>query len=189
MKAKRKSTGTRLRFEVFKRDGFRCVYCGATPMQASLQADHVVPVAEGGETTAENLVTSCATCNAGKSDVPLDRRSLRPVEAERLQAQEDHIEQIRQFLEIQRQIEDERRKAVDLIAEHWETVVGPMSEDMYGRFDALMREWPHDALVKAMGLTARKMGSPGLPFKAYRAEQQAKYFHGILRNWRQGKGL
>jgi 5-methylcytosine-specific restriction endonuclease McrA len=31
-----------------------------------LHADHVVPVAAGGETTEVNLVTACETCNLGK---------------------------------------------------------------------------------------------------------------------------
>lgn len=44
---KRKSTGKRLRFEVFKRDHFTCQYCGAQPPDIVLVADHIVAVAEG----------------------------------------------------------------------------------------------------------------------------------------------
>lgn len=57
----------RLRFEVLRRDGFRCTYCGATPLEAELHIDHVVPVALGGQDTPENLTTSCDACNAGKA--------------------------------------------------------------------------------------------------------------------------
>lgn len=57
-----------LRFRVLQRDGFRCQYCGrAVRDGATLHLDHVVPVAAGGETTEDNLITACETCNLGKS--------------------------------------------------------------------------------------------------------------------------
>jgi len=62
----------RLRFEIFKRDGFRCTYCGATPVDSELHADHVVPKALGGQDTPENLTTSCADCNSGKASTSAD---------------------------------------------------------------------------------------------------------------------
>jgi hypothetical protein len=57
-----------LRFAVLRRDGFRCAYCGqGEPEGVQLHIDHIVPVARGGRTELENLVTACATCNIGKS--------------------------------------------------------------------------------------------------------------------------
>lgn len=50
---------------MLQRDGFRCRYCGATPLRGYLQLDHVDP---RGPSRMENLVTSCAACNNGKSD-------------------------------------------------------------------------------------------------------------------------
>ena len=69
---KRVPVSKRMRFEVFKRDSFECQYCGATPPGAMLHCDHIEPVARGGKTEMDNLVTSCEACNQGKSDVPLD---------------------------------------------------------------------------------------------------------------------
>jgi len=57
---------TRLRFEILRRDNFRCTYCGATPDEGELHIDHVVPVALGGTDIAQNLTTACAPCNTGK---------------------------------------------------------------------------------------------------------------------------
>lgn len=71
MSAPRKAISTRTRFEVFKRDGFRCAYCGSHPPDALLHVDHVVAVANGGGNDMDNLVTACGTCNMGKSAVPL----------------------------------------------------------------------------------------------------------------------
>jgi hypothetical protein len=57
-----------LRFRVLQRDGFRCQYCGRSARDgAILHLDHVVPVAAGGPTSEGNLITSCETCNFGKS--------------------------------------------------------------------------------------------------------------------------
>lgn len=63
----RQSISKKLRFDVFKRDGFKCVYCSATPSETVLlEIDHVHPVAEGGANDMDNLVTACWDCNRGK---------------------------------------------------------------------------------------------------------------------------
>lgn len=55
------------RFDVFKRDQFKCIYCGAHPSESVLlEVDHIHPVAEGGTNDIDNLVTSCDACNRGK---------------------------------------------------------------------------------------------------------------------------
>lgn len=66
MKSKRKSISKKTRFEVFKRDGFKCQYCGAHPPSVLLHVDHIRPVADGGGNDDENLVTACEPCNLGK---------------------------------------------------------------------------------------------------------------------------
>lgn len=98
--AKRVSTGKKLRFEVLKRDGFVCQYCGACPPKVLLVIDHITPVADGGETEIDNLVTACEPCNQGKAARPLSAipeglssKAERVAEAE---------EQIRGYQEIMR---------------------------------------------------------------------------------------
>lgn len=57
----------RLRYEVLRRDGFRCQACGASASEGvALEVDHVMPRALGGTDTAANLSTLCRPCNAGK---------------------------------------------------------------------------------------------------------------------------
>jgi hypothetical protein len=70
---KRKAISKSRRFEVFKRDGFTCQYCGDHPPKAVLHVDHITPVSLGGGNEIENLVTSCASCNLGKSATPLNQ--------------------------------------------------------------------------------------------------------------------
>jgi len=57
------------RWLLFDRDGFRCNYCGRSPLtdpEVMLVADHIHPKALGGPNTMANLITSCRECNGGK---------------------------------------------------------------------------------------------------------------------------
>lgn len=64
----------KLRFQVLKRDNFKCCICGRSPANTpglELHIDHVKPWAKGGETTIDNLQTLCSNCNLKKSDSEL----------------------------------------------------------------------------------------------------------------------
>ena len=71
-----------LRFDVFRRDRFICRYCGGRPPDVVLELDHVVPVADGGRSEEENLVTSCWDCNRGKGRKPLNGPTPRAADAD-----------------------------------------------------------------------------------------------------------
>ena len=62
---KRKSVNA-IRERIFERDGWQCRYCGSKV--PPFHVDHVYPVVNGGETTEDNLVTSCRMCNGEKHD-------------------------------------------------------------------------------------------------------------------------
>lgn len=58
-----------LRYEILKRDNFRCQICGASAQDgAKLHVDHIKPIAKGGLTVKQNLRTLCEICNLGKRD-------------------------------------------------------------------------------------------------------------------------
>jgi hypothetical protein len=66
-KGKRTRTiGYALRFQVLRRDGFKCQYCGRNPPEVKLHIDHLRPWSSGGLNLLENLRTSCEACNLGK---------------------------------------------------------------------------------------------------------------------------
>jgi len=75
-KEKNKSKASRvisdkLRYQVLKRDNFKCCACGASPAKdphVELHIDHIIPWSKGGETTIDNLQTLCSKCNLGKGD-------------------------------------------------------------------------------------------------------------------------
>ena len=52
-----------VRLAVFERDGGRCVECGSS---FELQYDHLIPLALGGGSGADNLQLLCADCNRRK---------------------------------------------------------------------------------------------------------------------------
>jgi hypothetical protein len=58
-----------LRYDIMKRDNFKCVLCGRSAKDGvKLHVDHIVPVSKGGLTTPDNLRTLCEECNFGKRD-------------------------------------------------------------------------------------------------------------------------
>lgn len=66
-----------LRFEILKRDHFRCTYCGAAGRDgATLEVDHIKPKAAGGTDEPKNLTMSCESCNNGKGATKLSERRI-----------------------------------------------------------------------------------------------------------------
>lgn len=97
---KRKSISKKLRFEVFKRDGFIYQYCGRKAPDVVLHIDHITPVSKGGQNTLMNLGTSCIDCNLGKRIRELGDNSAvvrRQKQAEILAERLEQIEMLRDW--------------------------------------------------------------------------------------------
>jgi 5-methylcytosine-specific restriction endonuclease McrA len=54
------------RYNIFARDRCTCQYCGRRFSRPELNLDHVIPRAQGGTSTWENVVCSCHECNRRK---------------------------------------------------------------------------------------------------------------------------
>jgi len=62
------------RRRIYKRDGYRCVYCGAaagTETDVKLTLDHLVPRCLGGTNHPSNLVTCCHRDNSDRQHLSL----------------------------------------------------------------------------------------------------------------------
>lgn len=106
------------RFEVFKRDGFTCQYCGSRPPEVVLEVDHIDPRALGGADEELNLITSCADCNRGKSAKRLGDVRPRP------DADIAYLETQQEVVEAQRYLRglNEREEAIANTVEGLQTV-------------------------------------------------------------------
>ena len=62
----------KLRFEIFQRDNFKCIYCGRYPPKCILEIDHKRPKSRKGENNSYNYVTYCKECNIRKGDMILN---------------------------------------------------------------------------------------------------------------------
>lgn len=54
------------RFNIFRRDGGKCQYCGRKFPRSEFTIDHVVPRSLGGKSVWDNVVCSCSKCNRKK---------------------------------------------------------------------------------------------------------------------------
>jgi 5-methylcytosine-specific restriction endonuclease McrA len=75
---------TRSKYVVFKRDGFKCFYCGVSSIKdgVKLEVDHLVPITSHGVSTISNLVTACESCNCSKSGTVFTKEELHDLQEE-----------------------------------------------------------------------------------------------------------
>jgi hypothetical protein len=166
------SISTRTRFEIIKRDGYRCRYCGANAVDVQLHVDHVIAVANGGTDDPTNLITACAKCNLGKSDVPLDESRI--VAGVRTEDALEHAEQVRQYLAAQLEVERARQEILDYVTDCWRARMGHVGQAVGRALRAVIRKHPLERIIFAIDVTADK-DIPGDVLESL------KYFYGVLR--------
>lgn len=142
----------RLRFEILRRDGHTCRYCGARAPEVALTVDHVKPTALGGTDVPENLVTACADCNSGKASVPAGAPLVADVEQDALRWAKA-IQQAAYYASIDFAVLAEDVSSFDRLWSGWKTQAG--------QGDVLPRPaaWP-DSVERflELGLTVEIMG-------------------------------
>ena len=57
-----------IRFDIFRRDNFTCIYCGRSAPNVELHIDHRIPWKIVKKHELSNLFTACRDCNLGKTD-------------------------------------------------------------------------------------------------------------------------
>lgn len=69
----RSSISPKIRFEIFKKDNYKCQICGASVKEdgVKLEVDHKIPKSRGGTDDKSNLWTLCFNCNRGKGNSKL----------------------------------------------------------------------------------------------------------------------
>ena len=170
------AVGKKMRFEIMKRDGFRCRYCGLTSLAVVLEVDHVIPRARGGTNAPENLVTACFDCNRGKRDGLLDE-TIAPDVDDPLALALEHAEQVREYLAAQSAVEAERRRVIEWVADQWRERVGADPPLVwYQRLRSITQAHSLELVLTAIDGVADaswKLGG--------NLERETKYFYGCLR--------
>lgn len=175
---KRKTLSARLRFEIFKRDGFVCQYCGAHPPGAILHVDHVVPVKDGGDNEETNLVTACSVCNGGKAAVSL---SVVPVALKKKAALiKEREKQLRGYTDIcmqqRERLEDESWRIAGIFMDGFTR--GRIRRDWFGSIKNFVKQLGVVEVTEAMDIAmASNATGEGHVFR---------YFCGVC--WRKIKG-
>ena len=116
--AERKALSKSVRFEVFKRDLFKCQYCGRGVNETILEVDHITPIAEGGTNDMMNLITSCRDCNRGKGKRKLTDKAEAIKESKYLEEEQARLEQSQMVIEWKKQLLTQRESEVDAINEY-----------------------------------------------------------------------
>lgn len=94
MSQPRENIEKKIRFEVFKRDSFKCQYCGRSAPDIILEVDHIVPICENGDSNIINLITSCFDCNRGKGSRLLSDQSALGKQRKQMEELEERRQQI-----------------------------------------------------------------------------------------------
>jgi len=173
----------KLRFEVFKRDGFQCQYCGKTPPETTLEIDHINPKSKKGKDDINNLITACFDCNRGKGGIPLKKIPNSLIEnLEILKEKELQIKEYNKFLE---KIEKRLQADIDEIDEIYHSYFKKwwLSESFQKTsLKRFLKSLPKQEVKDAMELACSKM-----LHKPWNPEDKAiKYFCGIC--WKKIKG-
>ena len=121
--AQRKSLSKGLRFDVFRRDGFTCQYCGRRPPDVVLEVDHILPVAEGGTNDILNLTAACQHCNRGKGKKLLDRPQRPDADLLWLETQQE-IAELRRYQKTKQAKEVLLSSVIETLQGTWSDVSG-----------------------------------------------------------------
>lgn len=66
-----RAIGGALQWKIWRRDGFKCMYCGVDGDENHpLTVDHFIPIELGGTDEINNLISSCRMCNKQKGSLP-----------------------------------------------------------------------------------------------------------------------
>lgn len=65
---RRRNESAMKRARIYIRDKYRCQYCGEHKHASDLTLDHILPRAQGGESTPQNLCAACIKCNQRKGN-------------------------------------------------------------------------------------------------------------------------
>jgi len=147
-----------LRFEIFKRDGFQCQYCGKSPPIVILEVDHIIPKKLKGNDGIDNLITSCFDCNRGKGarDLKIAPQQIK----EKLEIIKEKEDQLKEYNKLLQKIERRIKRNVNKANEIYNSIFPKWQfSDQFknGAIKRFFRILPKQDVFDAMYLACNKM--------------------------------
>ena len=202
--SKRKQISKKIRFEVFKRDSFKCQYCGSSAPDVILHVDHIEPISKGGDNSILNLITSCDSCNFGKSDRRLSDDSAVIKQKEQLDELNKRREQLQMMMKWRQEIKSIDEQYVESFCNQYSELVPGwvLNEQGIKIVKSLLRKYSYPRLIEALEISVEKLEfteelkatqdtasqvltniSKIAAFKKLpEVEQRIRYIRGIVRN-------
>ena len=154
----RESIPKGIRFDVFKRDSFKCQYCGSVAPDVLLVIDHIHPVSKGGKNDITNLITACHSCNSGKSDKTLDENTAVAKSRGQLEQLQERREQLEMMMAWMEGLRDLKDGVVDRVSEYWHQLAPGFTVNENGRncLHKWLRTFTVEALCHAMNVASEQ---------------------------------
>lgn len=155
---KRESISKRLRFEVFKRDSFTCQYCGKKAPDVVLHIDHIDPVSNGGRSEILNLITSCYSCNLGKSNIRLSDNSIIMQQRRQLELLQEKREQFTMMLQWRKSLDNLKQEQINSLIEYLEANIPNhyLSETGVSNLKKHLKKHGFEKVLDAINISAEK---------------------------------
>lgn len=174
--------GKKLRFEVFKRDNFKCQYCGATAPEVILHVDHIKPKKGGGEDVITNLITSCSDCNLGKGARLLSDKSVLEKQRKQLEELNQRREQLEMMMKWREGLVDiEDQKLHYAISKFEELACCKITDSGEKKIKKLLKEFPLNLVLESIEASTLQYLEQRKNEEGYTDESRAKAFDYIGR--------
>lgn len=161
---KRKAISNTIRFEIFKRDSFKCQYCGRSAPDIILEVDHINPIANGGDDDPTNLITSCFDCNRGKGKKLLSDNDMISKQREQLEELNIRREQLEMMLQWRTDLKSLGDQQASFAVESIKDLTGQILSD-YGKNQIAIniKKYGLEEVLKAIEIAFTQYYKTGRP--------------------------
>jgi hypothetical protein len=157
MATKRKAISKKIRFEIFKRDNFKCQYCGSSAPDVILHVDHIKPVARGGDNDITNYITACESCNMGKGARQLDDNSMLEKQRKQLEELNERRQQLEMMMKWRKELKSLDNEKLKYAKDHFEKLSNcKLTECGDRELEKIIKKYPLDIVMDSIEVSTDK---------------------------------
>lgn len=136
--------------------------CGAAAPEVLLRIDHIQPVSKEGDSDITNLITSCSSCNAGKSDITLDDKTALTKSRTQLEELQERREQLEMMMEWRRGLRDLAGDSVEMLCDYWQELAPGWVANDHGKRS--VKKWLNRYSIEELTTAMDKSAASYLEF-------------------------